>query len=159
MNFLFHLEFLFRAVLIVSKELNYSTSRKVDVEGWFPSFNDYRELVSASNCVDFQARKMDIRFRPTKKSEEKEYVHCLNATLCATERTLCAILENYQTNEGIIVPKVLQPYLTQIEANERPPLEVYNDTEVDLRQLSETRASERVPKVIDFIPFVKPCPK
>lgn len=149
----------FRAVLIVSKELNYSTSRKVDVEGWFPSFKDYRELVSASNCIDFQSRKMDIRFRPSKQTEEKEFVHMLNATLCATERTLCCILENYQTPDGIIVPKVLQPYMTNLEEVERKEFSYYNDQSLNPKEIAEQLTVARAPKIIDFIPFVKPAPK
>lgn len=161
-EFLSSLGLPFRCVLIVSKELNYSTSRKVDVEGWFPSFGDYKELVSASNCIDFQSRKMDIRFRPKKDNKEKLFVHMLNATLCATERTLCAILENYQTPDGIIIPKVLQPYFLSIaeEAPEnRKTSSFYNNSELDPRELAEKFANLNAPKVVDFIPFVKPIPK
>ncbi|EAY04790.1 seryl-tRNA synthetase family protein [Trichomonas vaginalis G3] len=143
----------FRAVLVVSGELNYSTARKVDIEAWFPSYNQYRELVSASNCKDFQSRKLDIRYGHGKnKDGEKEYVHMLNATLCATERTLCCILENYQTPTGIRIPKVLQPYMRELMINENHSDEDYNKPDLDLQ--SEHCA---VPdfKNIDFIPFVQ----
>jgi len=69
-------------------------------------------LVSCSNCTDFQSRNLEIRCGGKKKDEtEKRYVHMLNGTLCATERTLCCILENYQTETGLRIPEVLQPYV------------------------------------------------
>jgi len=142
----------FHAVLIVSGELNYSTSRKVDIEAWFPSYNSYRELVSASNCLDFQSRKLDIRFGHGKNKEgEKEYVHMLNATLCATERTLCCILENYQTPEGIRIPKVLQPYMREIIDQ---PSENINFNCPDLDLQSNICCPPQF-KDVDFIPFVQ----
>ena len=146
----------FRVVLIVSGELNYSTSKKYDVEGWFPSYGTYRELVSGSNCLDFQSRKLDIRFGHGKnKDGEKEFVHMLNCTLCATERTLCAILENYQTPEGIKVPKILQPYMRRIIEEEKSS--DYNTPDIDLQELAEKRPYSS--EDITFIPFVKPPPK
>jgi len=72
--------------------------------------NVYRELVSCSNCTDYQSRRLGIHFgNPTK--DEKIFVHMLNCTLVATERTLCCIIENYQTETGVRVPEVLQPFL------------------------------------------------
>lgn len=146
----------FHAVLVVSGELNYSTARKVDIEAWFPSYNQYRELVSASNCKDFQSRKLDIRYGHGKaKTGEKEYVHMLNATLCATERTLCCILENYQTPEGIIIPKVLRPYMRQLCAGVDHSNDDYNVPDLDL-QAEHCAVPEF--KDIDFIPFVNKKP-
>jgi len=103
----------YRVVTIVSGELNNAAAKKYDLEGWFPAFAEHRELVSCSNCTDFQARSLEVRFGTSKKQGDKvkQYVHMLNSTLCATTRTICAILENYQTKEGIKVPKVLQPFL------------------------------------------------
>lgn len=76
----------------------------------------FRELVSASNCTDYQARAMETRFGQKKAGEQiKQYVHMLNATLCATERTICCILENYQTAEGVVVPEVLRPFMGGLE--------------------------------------------
>lgn len=142
----------FRVVLVVSGELNYSTSKKYDVEGWFPSYGTYRELVSGSNCLDFQSRKLGIRFGHGKNDKgDKEYVHMLNCTLCATERTLCAILENYQTPEGIRVPKVLQPYMRQII--EEDAVKDFNMPDVDLQAACES--IPQTTKEVDFIPFVK----
>lgn len=69
--------------------------------GWFPTLARFRELVSASNCTDYQSRAMDVRCGAKKMNErEKKYVHFLNSTLCATTRTICAILENYQQVRG-----------------------------------------------------------
>jgi len=102
----------YQVVNIVSAELNNAASKKYDIEGWFPSFNNFRELVSCSNCTDYQSRNLEIRFGTKKQGgREKKYVHMLNSTLCATTRTICAIVENYQTPNGVIVPDVLQPYL------------------------------------------------
>jgi seryl-tRNA synthetase len=68
--------------------------------------------VSCSNCTDYQSRRLEIRLGSKKHNESvKKYVHCLNCTLCATERTICCILENYQTESGLIVPPVLRAYM------------------------------------------------
>jgi len=104
----------YRVVTIVSKELNNAASKKYDLEGWFPSFAEHRELVSCSNCTDYQSRALEIRFR-SKNVEEKQFVHMLNGTLCATSRAICAILENYQTADGIVVPEVLRSYMGGLE--------------------------------------------
>jgi seryl-tRNA synthetase len=110
------LEIPYRIVNIVSGELNNAAIRKYDLEGWFPGYNAYRELVSCSNCTDYQSRSMDIRVGlRTDKNEAKRYVHMLNSTLCACTRVICCILELYQTEIGIKVPKVLQPYLAGLE--------------------------------------------
>eukprot|EP00826_Nyctotherus_ovalis_P033879 TRINITY_DN2765_c0_g1_i7.p1 TRINITY_DN2765_c0_g1~~TRINITY_DN2765_c0_g1_i7.p1 ORF type:complete len:304 (+),score=123.97 TRINITY_DN2765_c0_g1_i7:305-1216(+) len=108
------LELPYRVVNIVSGELNDAAAKKYDLEAWFPGYGTYRELVSCSNCTDYQSRGLDIRCG-IKKSDEKRYVHMLNSTLCATERCMCCILENYQTNEGLKVPKVLVPYMNGVE--------------------------------------------
>lgn len=102
----------YRVVNIVSGALNDAAAKKYDLEAWFPGYNDYRELVSCSNCLDYQSRNLDIRLRTNQKNElDKKYVHMLNGTLTATERTLCCILENYQTEEGVVVPDVLRPFV------------------------------------------------
>ena len=99
----------YRIIMIVSGALNLAAAKKYDLEAWFPSFNDYKELVSCSNCTDYQSRNLNI------KIEKGVYPHMLNSTLCATERTICAILENYQTPEGIVVPSVLRKYLNDLQ--------------------------------------------
>lgn len=102
----------YRVVSIVSGALNDAAAKKYDLEAWFPGYNDYRELVSCSNCTDYQSRNLEVRLGQKKMNDnEKKYVHMLNGTLCATERTLCCILENYQTEEGLKVPEVLRPFV------------------------------------------------
>lgn len=101
----------YRVVSIVSGALNNAAAKKYDLEGWFPGFNEFRELVSCSNCTDYQARALNIRYGSKTASKEKKYVHMLNSTLCATTRTICAVLENYQTETGVRVPDALKPYM------------------------------------------------
>lgn len=104
----------YRVVSIVSGALNDAAAQKYDLEAWFPGYDAYRELVSCSNCTDFQARALEVRYA-LKNVPEKLYVHMLNGTLCATERTLCCIVENYQTPEGLKIPEVLIPYMGGID--------------------------------------------
>jgi seryl-tRNA synthetase len=103
----------YRVIAIVSGALNNAAAKKYDLEAWFPGYGTYRELVSCSNCTDYQSRSAEIRLRTDKKTEgdQKIYVHMLNGTLCACERTLCCILENYQTDKGVNVPEVLRPFV------------------------------------------------
>lgn len=101
----------YRVVSIVSGALNDAAAKKYDLEAWFPGYDTFRELVSCSNCTDFQSRGLDIKLNPVKGEKEPPYVHMLNSTLCATQRTLCCILENYQTADGVVVPEVLRPYV------------------------------------------------
>lgn len=105
-----HLRLPYRVVNIVSGELNDAAAKKYDLEAWFPGYKNWRELVSCSNCTDFQSRGLDIRYS-LKNQTEKVFVHMLNATLCATERTMCCILENYQTETGVNVPEALRPFI------------------------------------------------
>lgn len=106
----------YRVVNIVSGALNNAAAMKYDLEAWFPASAQYRELVSASNCTDYQARRLNCRFGLSKVATgEKQYVHMLNATLCATTRTICCILENYQTATGIRIPPVLVPFMQGID--------------------------------------------
>ncbi|KAF3042192.1 Cytosolic seryl-tRNA synthetase [Didymella heteroderae] len=104
----------YQVINIVSGALNNAASMKRDLEAWFPvtGGGEYKELVSISNCTDYQTRELEIRFGVKKQTAtRKEYVHALNGTLCATERTLCCVLENYQTPEGFVVPQVLRKYI------------------------------------------------
>lgn len=103
----------YKVISIVSGALNDAAAKKYDLEAWFPGYEAYRELVSCSNCTDYQSRSGEIRLRTSKQQtgDSKVYVHMLNGTLCATERTLCCILENYQTEEGVVVPEVLRPFV------------------------------------------------
>mmetsp|Transcript_45537 Transcript_45537/g.90224 ORF Transcript_45537/g.90224 Transcript_45537/m.90224 type:complete len:573 (+) Transcript_45537:44-1762(+) len=113
----------YRVVNIVSGKLNDAAIMKYDLEGWFPGQGKYRELVSCSNCTDFQSRAMDIRQRTHEAKEVKEcnkgktsetrlsHVHMLNSTLTATGRGICCILETYQTPTGVHVPEALVPFM------------------------------------------------
>ncbi|KAJ9142619.1 Serine--tRNA ligase [Pleurostoma richardsiae] len=102
----------YRVVAIVSGALNNAAAMKHDLEAWFPYQGEYRELVSCSNCTDYQSRALEIRFGQKKATDlKKSYVHALNCTLTATSRTLCCVLENYQTEEGFNVPEVLRKFL------------------------------------------------
>ena len=107
---------------IVSGELNNAAAKKYDLEAWFPFENAYRELVSCSNCLDYQARSMNIRCgekeakkknsgKGDKQFTKKKYVHMLNATLCACTRVICCILENYQTPYGVIMPEKIVEFM------------------------------------------------
>uniref|UniRef100_A0A1I8B1S9 serine--tRNA ligase n=1 Tax=Meloidogyne hapla TaxID=6305 RepID=A0A1I8B1S9_MELHA len=102
----------YRIVNIVSGELNNAASKKLDLEAWFPASGAFRELVSCSNCTDYQSRRLKIRYGQTKKLDgEVNFVHMLNATMCATTRVICAVLENYQTNDCIIIPEALREFM------------------------------------------------
>lgn len=90
----------YQIVAIVSGALNNAAAKKFDLEAWFPFQGEFKELVSCSNCTDYQSRNLEIRFGSKKQTDiKKTYVHCLNSTLCATTRALCCILENYQTED------------------------------------------------------------
>ncbi|XP_057960464.1 serine--tRNA ligase [Malania oleifera] len=102
----------YQVVVIVSGALNDAAAKKYDLEAWFPASSTYRELVSCSNCTDYQSRRLEIRYGQKKGNEQaKQYVHLLNSTLTATERTLCCILENYQRENGLKIPEALQPFM------------------------------------------------
>jgi len=102
----------YRTVNIVSGELNNAAAKKFDLEGWFPGDDEgkgkYRELVSCSNCLDYQARCMETKFG---YKPEDPYCHMLNSTLCATERAMCCLVENYQEKDGVRVPRALVPFM------------------------------------------------
>ena len=101
----------YRVMLLCSGDTGKISAKTYDIEGWMAGQNDYREIVSCSNCLDYQARRLGIRFRD-KTNEETRLVHTLNSTLVATERTMVAILENFQTSNGSVeIPKVLQKYM------------------------------------------------
>ena len=100
----------YQVVNICTGDLAAPNAKKIDLEAWFPGQNCYREVVSCSNDTDFQTRRLGIKYND--KKGQKTYIHTLNSTACALGRTIIAILENYQQEDGrIIVPKVLQPYL------------------------------------------------
>ena len=101
----------YHVVCLCTGDLGFSATKCYDIEVWFPAQNKYREISSCSNCVDFQARRANIRFRRDSKSKP-EFVHTLNGSRLAVGRTVAAILENYQQADGsIVVPEVLRPYM------------------------------------------------
>jgi len=111
----------YRIVNIVSGALNHAASKKLDLEAWFAGSGAFRELVSCSNCLDYQARRLLVRYGQTKKMNEKpDFVHMLNATMCATTRVICAILETHQTETGVKVPEVLKKYMPSKYQDEIP---------------------------------------
>lgn len=109
------LELPFRRMLLCKGDMGFSAQKTFDLEVWLPSQGTYREISSCSNCGDFQARRMDARFK--RAGEKKtEFVHTLNGSGLAVGRTLVAIMENYQQDDGrIAVPQVLQPYMGGLE--------------------------------------------
>jgi len=105
----------YQVLLLCSGETGKISAKTYDIEAWMSGQNAYREIVSCSNCLDYQSRRLGIRFRD-KTSEDTRLVHTLNSTLVATERTMVAIVENFQTPEGTIeVPRVLQKYMGGIQ--------------------------------------------
>jgi seryl-tRNA synthetase len=105
------MELPYRVMLLSSGDMGKVSAKTYDLEAWMAGQNNYREIISCSNCLDFQARRLKIRFRD-KTNEQPQYLHTLNSTLVATTRTMVAILENFQTKDGhISIPKVLQKYV------------------------------------------------
>jgi len=104
------LELPYRVMLLCTGDMGFSARRTYDLEVWLPSQAKYREISSCSNCGDFQARRMNARFR--NKDGKTEFVHTLNGSGLAVGRALVAVLENYQQADGSIkVPKALVPYM------------------------------------------------
>ena len=105
------LELPYRGIQLCTGDIGFSAAKTYDIEVWLPNQNKFREISSCSNTEDFQARRMGLKFRPA-GSQKSEFVHTLNGSGLAVGRTLVAIMENYQQEDGsIIVPEVLRPYL------------------------------------------------
>ncbi|MDH3656947.1 MAG: serine--tRNA ligase [Nitrosopumilus sp.] len=105
------LEIPHRVMLLSTGDMGKVSAKTYDIEAWMAGQNAYREIVSCSNCLDYQARRLKIRFRD-KTNEDTQYVHTLNSTLIATTRVLVSIMENFQTKDGHIgIPQVLQRYM------------------------------------------------
>ncbi len=103
----------YRVVTLCTGDIGFNAAKTYDLEVWLPGQNTYREISSCSNCVDFQARRANIRFKRDKKPG---FVHTLNGSGLAVGRTLIAVLENYQQADGsIIIPDVLRPYINGLE--------------------------------------------
>jgi len=104
----------YRVILLCTVEIGFSARKCYDLEIWAPAQNRWLESSSCSNCGDFQARRLNIRYR--KKDGKTELVHTLNGSGIALARTFAAILENYQQKDGsVIVPDVLKPYMGGVD--------------------------------------------
>lgn len=100
----------YRVLEMCTGDLGAMAARKFDIEAWMPTRNDYGEVTSTSNCTDYQARNLNIKFK--RKDGKNEYVHMLNGTAIATSRTPLAIIENYQQGDGsVIIPEVLRKWM------------------------------------------------
>jgi seryl-tRNA synthetase len=105
----------YRVVVLSSGDLSFSAAKCYDLEVWLPSSDTYREISSCSNFTDFQARRGDIRFKPSGGGKSR-YVHTLNGSGVAIGRTVAAILENYQEPDGsVVIPENLRPYMNGLE--------------------------------------------
>ncbi|MBY7665155.1 serine--tRNA ligase [Staphylococcus agnetis] len=101
----------YRRVILCTGDIGFGSSKTYDLEVWLPSYNDYKEISSCSNCVDFQARRANIRFKRDKDAKP-EYAHTLNGSGLAVGRTFAAIIENYQNEDGsVTVPEALVPFM------------------------------------------------
>ncbi len=100
----------YRVMLLSTGDMGFGAQKTYDIEVWLPGQNTYREISSCSVCGDFQARRMDARFKD--KAGKTRHVHTLNGSALAVGRTLIAVMENYQQEDGTIaVPEALQPYM------------------------------------------------
>lgn len=105
----------YRTVVLSTGDMGFGSRKTYDIEVWLPSQNTFREISSCSNCGDFQARRMNLRFRRAGGSKP-EFVHTLNGSGLAVGRTWIAVLENYQQADGsVLIPEVLQPYMGGLE--------------------------------------------
>jgi seryl-tRNA synthetase len=106
----------YRVVNVCTGDIGIVAAKKYDIEAWMPAQNAYREIVSCSNCTDYQARRLNIKYREKEGEAPKGFVHTLNSTALATGRTIVALIENYQQEDGsIVVPEVLRKYMGGIE--------------------------------------------
>ena len=105
----------YHVVCLCTGDIGFSSAKTYDIEVWMPGQQKYREISSCSNCLDFQARRANIRFR-RHQGDKPEFVHTLNGSGLAVGRTVAAIMENYQQEDGtIVVPAVLRPYMNGLE--------------------------------------------
>ena len=114
------LELPYHVVQLCTGDMSFTSAKTYDIEVWFPSQHKYREISSCSNCLDYQARRANIKFRREPKAKP-EFVHTLNGSGLAVGRTVAAILENYQQEDGsVVIPKVLVPYMCGVEVIKKP---------------------------------------
>jgi len=109
----------FRTILLCTGDMGFASRKTYDIEVWLPGENTYREISSCSVCGDFQARRMNARYRP-KGAKDTRFVHTLNGSGLAVGRTLIAVMENYQQADGsILIPAALRPYMGGLERIEK----------------------------------------
>lgn len=114
------LEIPYHVVKLCTGDIGFTAAMTYDIEVWLPSCNMYREISSCSNVCDYQARRANIKFR-RKPGAKPEYVHTLNGSGLAVGRTVAAVLENYQQEDGsVVIPKVLRPYMGGVEVIKKP---------------------------------------
>lgn len=118
-NILKKLQLPYRVITLCTGDTGFSSAKTYDLEVWLPSYDAYKEISSCSNCTDFQARRANIRFR-RKDTRKVEFAHTLNGSGLAVGRTVAAIIENYQNEDGsITIPEVLRPYMRNMEKIEK----------------------------------------
>jgi len=106
----------YRVVNVCTGDIGTVAAKKYDIEAWMPAQNAYREIISCSNCTDYQTRRLNTRYREKEGEPPKGFVHTLNSTALATGRTIVAIIENYQQEDySVIIPKVLRKCMGGIE--------------------------------------------
>jgi seryl-tRNA synthetase len=106
----------YRVVNVCTGDIGTVAAKKYDIEAWMPAQNAYREVVSCSNCTDYQARRLNIRYREKEGMPPKGFVHTLNSTAIATGRTIVALLENFQQENGsVLIPEPLRKYMGGIK--------------------------------------------
>ncbi len=111
----------YRIVQLCTADLGFASAKSYDIELWSPGSNEWLEVSSCSNCIDFQSRRSNIRYRPSLEAKP-QFVHTLNGSGLALPRVLIAIMENYQQADGsFIIPEALQPYLGEKVIKQQPP--------------------------------------
>lgn len=106
----------YRVITLCTGDMGFSAAKTYDIEVWLPSYNAYKEISSCSNCTDFQARRANIRYRDPENFKGNRFLHTLNGSGLAVGRTMAAIIENYQNEDGsITVPEALVPYMGGVE--------------------------------------------
>ena len=106
----------YRRILLCTGDMGFASVKTYDLEVWLPSYNDYKEISSCSNCGDFQARRANLKYRDPENFKGSKFVHTLNGSGLAVGRTFAAVIENYQNTDGTVtVPEVLRPYMRGLE--------------------------------------------
>ena len=158
----------YRVVCICSGALNNAAAKKWDLEAWFPASGAFRELVSCSNCLDYQARRLRVRYGQTKKMNQAvstllinylainwrqfsprlqtEYCHMLNGTMCAVTRVICVLLELNQTETGVKVPEILKPWMPPQYQEEIPFVNSAPIDEVETKKQKKQKEGQQKQK-------------